>query len=73
MKLYGIVSVTTDYPLNGPTFNRHWVSTPSGIVMFNTLEEAEDLADRMYASALEENITDVGYRAREYDSDYLGD
>ena len=71
MKLYGIVSVNTNYPLNGPTFKRHWVSIPSGIVMFNTLEEAEELADRMYQAALDENITDVGYRAREYDSEYI--
>ena len=71
MKLYGIVSVTTNYPLPGSTFKRHWVSIPSGIVMFNTLEEAEELADRMYTAALDEGIHDIGYRAMEYDSEYI--
>ena len=72
MKLFGIVSVTTDYPMSAePTFKRNWVSTPSGIVMFDTMGEAENMANSMIEAAREEDIVDVSYRAREYDSEYI--
>jgi hypothetical protein len=61
---YGIVSAIM---IDGK-FSRHWVSIPSGHVVFDTPEEAEDMADGMTKAAREEGILNQGYRARTYDA-----
>jgi hypothetical protein len=62
-KKYGILSVMM---INGK-FTRHWVSIPSGHVVFDTPEEAETLAASLEVAAREESILNLGYRARVYD------
>ena len=67
---YGIIRITTHYPLNGPfatcpEFNRQYVHMPDKtLLLFDSLESATDYAEKMVTAAREENILDVSYRAK---------
>ena len=62
---YGIIRITTNYPLNGPLFNRQYVHMPDKtLLLFDSLESATDYAEKMVTAAREENILDVSYRAK---------
>ena len=65
MDKYGILSVTC----NNNKFDRHWVCLPGGSIrLFDSMEEAETFANGMQNHARENDMVDIGYRARKYNA-----